>query len=408
MGCSAGPNVTDDGLVLALDAGNNKSYSSNRFLSHGTGLTTANVTFPIQGTGTFQRVAAGTVIGGYTVKATDVVYSYALGATGCHYHGNTASVPQGVYATFTFDYLVTGATTYPVNNYLANIESSISGIGAAVTAANSTQDTWQRRSFTTGPASTAGTMNMYLYPGACGGGRLADSGTIYYRNPRVEFTNVDTGTDNFSSMSSNLTTWTDMVGGNDGTLTNTPYHFIDSDGTNGYISFDGVDDKVVIPYNSSLKPVSAITMEAFCYIVNNGTNWASLIQYPQSSSSHTDPYFDWSIYLSMGSRLLHTRIDGGSASSPSNVWNFNEWTHVAITFENQSVKYYVNGNNVGSSLISQTSITYDANNPVYIGTNAAGGEPFEGRLSNVKVYNRALSASEIQQNFNALRGRFGI
>jgi len=54
MGCSAGPNVTDDGLVLALDAGNNKSYSSNRFLSHGSGLATANVAFPIKGTASFQ------------------------------------------------------------------------------------------------------------------------------------------------------------------------------------------------------------------------------------------------------------------------------------------------------------------------------------------------------------------
>jgi hypothetical protein len=201
-------------------------------------------------------------------------------------------------------------------------------------------------------------------------------------------------------------TWTDLSGnGNDGTLTNGPTYSSDN---SGYFSFDGVDDNISIAYDASLKPTTAISMEAFCYIQNNGTSWASLIQYPQDSSTHTSPFFDWAIYFNMSSRYLHTRIDGEAASSPNNVWNFNEWVHVAITFENQSVKYYVNGNNVGSSSVTKTSITYDADNPVYIGKNASGGEPFEGRLSNIKVYNKALTASEVKQNFNALRGRFGI
>jgi hypothetical protein len=202
------------------------------------------------------------------------------------------------------------------------------------------------------------------------------------------------------------TTWNDLSGnGNTGTLTNGPTYSSDNGGS---LSFDGVDDNISIPYNASLKPTTAITMEAFCYIQNNGTSWASLIQYPQNSSSHTSPYFDWAIYLNMSERYLHTRIDGEAAGSPNYVWSFNEWIYIAITFENQSIKYYINGNSVGSSSITKTSIVYDADNPVYIGKNASGNEPFEGRLSNIKVYNKSLTASEIQQNFNALRGRFGI
>ena len=202
------------------------------------------------------------------------------------------------------------------------------------------------------------------------------------------------------------TTWTDLSGnGNNGTLVNGVGYSGDNLGS---LSFDGVDDHITIPYNASLKPATAITMEAFCYIQNNGTSWTSLIQYPINSSSHTSPFFDWAIYLNMSFRTLHTRIDGEQVSSPNNVWNFNEWTYVAITFENQSVKYYVNGASVGSSSVTKTSITYDANNPVYIGKNASGNEPFEGKLGSMRVYNRTLTASEIQQNFNALRGRFGI
>jgi len=202
------------------------------------------------------------------------------------------------------------------------------------------------------------------------------------------------------------TTWTDLSGnGNNGTLVNGVGYSGDNLGS---LSFDGINDNINIPYNASLKPATAITMEAFCYIQNNGGTWTSLIQYPVNSSSHTSPFFDWAIYLNKVDRLLHTRIDGEAVSSPNNVWNFNEWSYVAITFENQSVKYYVNGANVGSSSVTKTSITYDVNNPVYIGKNASGTEQFEGKLGSMRVYNRALTASEIQQNFNALRGRFGI
>ena len=102
----SGPQITKRGLILCLDAGNNNSYSPNLFQAYGTGLVTEDVTFSINGTGTFKRVAAGTVIGGYKIKSKDVVYSYVLGTNGCHFHGNQIAIPVGVYATFSFDYLV--------------------------------------------------------------------------------------------------------------------------------------------------------------------------------------------------------------------------------------------------------------------------------------------------------------
>jgi hypothetical protein len=271
MGIAYNPSIVTNGLVLALDAGNNKSHSTNRFISYGTGLTTQAVNFSIQGTTGFNRVAAGTVIGGYTIKTTDVVYSYALGSNGCHYHGNTAPIPAGVYATFSFDYLVTGATTYPINNYLANFENYGGGaLSGSIATANNTQNVWQRRTFTSGPTGSAGTQAMFLYPGGCGG-RLADSGTIYFKNPKVEFTNVDTGDGNFSSMP-NLTTWYDMSGnGNNGTLTNTPYYFISSNGTNGYMSFDGTNDYVNLNTSSFPSGSSPFSVNAFIKWNGDGT-----------------------------------------------------------------------------------------------------------------------------------------
>jgi hypothetical protein len=244
------------------------------------------------------------------------------------------------------------------------------------------------------------------YPGP----QKAIGGTVTSVNGYTIHTFTDVGSTTFTPLAatnnSAILGLSDLSGRNNfATSLNGPTY---SSSNRGSIVFDGVDDRIIISYDTSLKPATAITMEAFCYIQNNGTSWASLIQYPQNSSSHIANYFDWSIYLGMPSRILHTRIDGETASSPGSVWNFDEWVYVAITFENQSVKYYVNGVSVGSSSISKTSITYDANNPVVIGTNAAGGEPFEGKLGYIKIYNRALTATEIQKNFNAQRGRFGI
>ena len=53
---------------------------------------------------------------------------------------------------------------------------------------------------------------------------------------------------------------------------------------------------------------------------------------------------------------------------------------------------------------------YDMNNSQksWIGGDVSSGYYFNGRLSNVKCYNAQITDSSIQQNFNALKGRFGI
>jgi hypothetical protein len=398
MGIAYNPGVVSSGLVLALDAGNNKSHSSNRFISYGSGLVTEGVGFAVNGDGTFQRVAAGTVIGGYTVKTTDVVYSYALGSNGCHYHGNDVSIPAGVYATFTFDYLVTGATTYPITDYLANFEQVFSN---AIGTANNLQNVWQRRSFTSGPSGNAASLRMLLYPGYCGG-RMADSGTLYMRNPRVEWTNVDTGTENFSSRP-NTNIWYDMSGnGNNGTLTNTPYHFIGVDGTNGYMSFDGSNDFVLLSSNTTFG--NNTTWEAWIYSTGNVSTYNMFM-------GRYLPYFGF--YA--GNGLVFSNLIGGNqVTIYASGLSLNTWYHTTFTTSydgtNTTMRIYVNGVETSSAVYGGTQGNYS--NPFMIGdgNNSSNSTwyPFVGRISNVKIYNRTLTVNEIQQNFQALRGRFGI
>jgi hypothetical protein len=393
-----GPQIVKSGLVLNLDAGNNRSYSTNRFQSLGTGLITENVTFAINGTGTFQRVAAGTVIGGYTVRANDVVYSYALGVNGCHYHGNSAPAIAGAYATFSFDYLVTGATNYPSTDYLANVEGVANG---SIGIANTVQNIWQRRSFTVGPISTSGNLNMYLYPGACGATRLADTGTIYYRNPKVEFTNIDTGSAGFSS-TSNIGLWYDISGnGNHCSLINGPSS---SYVNKGAILFDGVDDYGSIANTSSLRSATGLTIEMVVKAVTTTAGWNHLFG--------INPYSSYSplIFLETGGQLIRALhfVDGVEYRCNTNeTISTSVFKHVVFTFlPGDAIRSYFNGVASTTNSIPSGSLSYNTSSAFIISYLGANWPNVQFGL--VRMYNRALSRAEVVQNYEATRTRFGL
>ena len=385
-----GPQIVRSGLVLNLDAGNGKSYSTNRFQSLGSGTVTENVTFAFNGTGTFQRVAFGTVIGGYTVRPNDVVYSYALGALGCHYHGHSAPVIAGTYATFSFDYLVTGATTYPITDYLANFEGVAS---APITTANSLQNVWQRRSVTVGPISTSGNLNMYLYPGACGSTRLADSGTIYYRNPKVEITNVDTGNSTFSS-TSNIGLWYDLSGnGRNGTL-NGPTSNVSNKGN---LLFDGSSNYVIIPSGGSY---SEYTFMFFCKWITDTAGGSRLFG--------CDGFGTYTVFTPSNVAFHYNQAAGSSTvlSSGVNV-GLETWCHVAVTVSTLSslARIYING-----VLTNATStIPYvNLSGNLFLGSQYSNALFANCNISVFQLYNRVLNATEIMQNFQTDKTRFGL
>ena len=392
-----GPQIIRNGLILDLDAGNGKSYSTNRFQSLGSGLVTENVTFPIQGTGTFQRVATGTVIGGYTVRPNDVVYSYALGVLGCHYHGNSAPIPAGSYATFSFDFLVTGATTYPITDYLANFEGVASG---AVTTGNSLQNVWQRRSFTSSIISTSGNMNMYLYPGACGSLRLADSGTIYYRNPKVEITNVDTGNSTFNA-TSNIGLWYDLSGNTyNGTLRNSPTSNVTNKGN---ILFDGSNDYIELPTSGLAFGSGTFTIEAW---VNLSSAAINNIIYASQSSNVSG--FVGLLYAS-GTGFQLTDYNGSTRVTTTNTASLSigSWYHV-VGVRTAANRYIVYVNSVASTTNSVSALSLTTADP-RLGVNPATfTEIWNGKIAAFRMYNRTLTAAEISQNYEATRTRFGL
>ena len=199
------------------------------------------------------------------------------------------------------------------------------------------------------------------------------------------------------SYGGNGATWYDMTSNaNNGTLTNGPVY---SGGTVPSLVFDGTNDYVSLP--QSLLPNN------FTYSIwvmrdgegNQGTRGIVI----SNGSTYIDVGFQnnimFSLMLSGGTQNLIQSANGVIAP-------FGVWGHYTATYNQEQAKLYYNGVEVGSS--NYTLPPTNDFNTFIIGAYAGGGYNLNGKISNAQYYNRALSASEISQNFNTYRRRYGI
>lgn len=102
----------------------------------------------------------------------------------------------------------------------------------------------------------------------------------------------------------------------------------------------------------------------------------------------------------------------GVAHSSSMTASLNSWSYVSSTWDGNYVNFYING--IFSNSVSQSLPIKTNNVSLKIGTDFRNGTsgPFDyhftGNISNIQLYNRALSAQEVLQNFNTEKSRFGL
>jgi hydrogenase maturation factor HypE len=109
----------------------------------------------------------------------------------------------------------------------------------------------------------------------------------------------------------------------------------------------------------------------------------------------------YALYSANGSNRpaghVHTSADvgvNGTAAVPTNAW-----THLALTYDGNTMRLFVNG--VQASSIAAGSPVLASANAFRIGGNSSWGEYFVGLIDEVRVYNRALTANEIQSDMAA-------
>jgi hypothetical protein len=215
---------------------------------------------------------------------------------------------------------------------------------------------------------------------------------------------VDAG--NLVSYPKSGTTWYNLTGSVNGTLTNGPT-FSPTDG--GVLVFDGTDDYVNTTYNSAYDFANAnFTIEAWFYanIVPNGTyeiictratygaNERSFELYIANDTG--TPYIWFGVFNSNWTYVNNSAL--------TNI-QYNQWNHVVATSDGAgNGKVYINGVLKQTNSSFNTAVTVTTV-PVQIGAYVGGavGGFFNGNIASVKLYNKALTAAEVLQNYNATK-----
>jgi len=453
MATKYSPKIVTDGLVLSLDAANNKSYPgsgttwSDLSGNGNTGTLTNGPTFsntnlgsivfdgvddygtidskPERSTGIrlgpgntpwmvnvlIRTTAAGSnVIGTFPILSNQsggpVVSNMGLGAGGvmkyAHYNDNnvwvietgTTVVNTGKWVFLSWVNLNNDTLDMYVNGVFdKNVSSDIAG--SNVNAVDSIGYSWAgylKADISNLTISTRSTLytstdvlqNYYQ-------GNIVTNGLVLYLDAA-----------NLVSYPQSGTTWYDMSGNNNNaTLSNSPVYL--NNQQNAYFTFDGVDDYATIAYNST-------TMSGW-----SSQQTICIWMYHNISSGRRNPwnqayggYGTWT--HEQGGSINYYYGNAGTNAQPytalsSATVTKNEWNCMCVTRDTTSVKWYRNGV-LSASQSNPYGILSATTANVTIGNGYAGY--WIGNISNVTAYNRALTASEIQQNFNAQRNRFRV
>lgn len=102
-------------------------------------------------------------------------------------------------------------------------------------------------------------------------------------------------------------------------------------------------------------------------------------------------------------------LTGGGNRTYTHSRSIGRWDHYTLTRQSGVVRVYIDAVQIGTDWANTASLTLASVVNCKIGSSThTGGQRWNGYISNFQIYNRAISAAEIQQNFNALRGRYGI
>ena len=199
------------------------------------------------------------------------------------------------------------------------------------------------------------------------------------------------------------TAWSDLSGNNNnGVLLNGVLY----DSVNGgRLIFDGVDDSVQVASASSLNISTNITIAGWLYFDTLVGNADIICKQGTPFPNYPGVYE----FRRLGAKLNFEWEPLQSTSSARDLIA-NTWTHICAVknLSTNTVIFYING--VAENPISFTSYTPSTgayNEPVRI-MRRKDSQLCKGKVGEIEIYNRALTAEEITQNFNATKSKYGL
>jgi len=249
----------------------------------------------------------------------------------------------------------------------------------------------QVQGFTGGRYLTGNVYNLQVYNKALSAAEVAQN----YEAQKSKFANtivqqglvlnLDAG--NQYSYAGAGTTFYDVSGNsNNGTLTNGPTYSSD---VGGAIVFDGTNDYVSIPDIN----FTAATIDIWVYI--NAYDVGGSVFVYQSSSG-------FEVWSDLNGLIRYNKNPVTVLTSGPG-FTLNSWNNIVATSDGTINKLYLNNVNIGST----NGVIFD-NTAGDIRISGYGSYMVNGKCAMLKMYNRALSVTEITQNYNATKGRFGL
>ncbi len=168
----------------------------------------------------------------------------------------------------------------------------------------------------------------------------------------------------------------------------------------GAYDFNANNDALIVTDSPSLDITSAITIEAWVYI-DKYSNWDSILSKPWNVTGAPNIIYSLGFGNDSNFALLLTSY-GTSTNcfSARNPTSLKVWTHIAGIWNGTYMTLYVNGNSSGSPCPFAGPLDTNKENISIGGYKYGKTYDFDGRIDNVKIYNRALSTEQMLANYN--------
>jgi len=167
----------------------------------------------------------------------------------------------------------------------------------------------------------------------------------------------------------------------------------------GVIAFDGVDDYVTVPNSTLWDFLGSFSLECWVY-VNSYDTLGTFFIHQQSGG------FEFHV---TNANVVRLNANGGTNMASSTAsFSIGRWNHVVATYEGTTAKIYLNTSNIATNV--SASPPSNVTGQLRIGSYVFfGSYELNGKMSCVRIYNgKALSVSEVIQNYNATKSRFGL
>lgn len=394
MAVSYNTSTVTDRLVLCLDAANKKSYSQNEFL-----YTTDLFTF--SGTGansaTLSRDTISSPVGNTPLKMVvsgNDPYWNAYNSAGFNIapaaNGQTWIVSVYVRANVATSGQIFIFNANSAGSAFANNDYGATGISIGTE--------WTRVHFTW----TMNSVNTAFIHVRLDGPDSGGSGqTVWWDGLQVE--RVPTGTTSptpYTSIYSGGSVFKDLTETvSSSALTNYPTY---SSSNNGCFILDGTNDYIFTPRIPSIG-VSQQSLTWSIWVSPSITGNGDILNMQSGVGWNMCPF--WST-----SQRFYAKLWQSATIESLATYTVGSWYNLVLTYNNATTvsTFYINGVSQGTASGAYQASGYDN----YLGIGLAGSQAtntyFNGRTSSLNVYNKSLSASEVAQNFNALRGRYGL